>query len=609
MSVQESNDALSVADELLRKALARITRSQADGRAVVDQAYEIAQLVSQALQKHGRNASVISPLLLSAAAEVRETMNNGQAPQWKRVCAGDSRMESHPFFPKTKGFGVAQVSQSINAVAPRLPGVMSVPAIDSVPAEVVKTKTDKVKEPDRGTRRRREEEPGDESKTTTKKRKLAKRISSAIITDTEDEDSPPAGPTIFVKPPKGVVPDVTKEVKKVRLAVTEHRIHRPPGKDKGKKKVVEVKEPELYDPPCAKCSDEHKCVVAYGVRGLPVKACGRCFTLKVKCERPDDDASPTNHVRALRLRSKDVPVSQSKPVSRMTRATSRAHPPTPVVESEDPMDDAEVAVAAHEDVEMSHEADGEQATHIAAVTSTEPEVDQPATVASADNLPANHWEEDPHTIVMLPPSPPYFPSPPPHFTEPTILNAESTVHDRVVALAARVSAMEVADRDVAARVDAMHLDFDTRMSALRAEFSSMKADLDTTVILVDGVLNMVETLQRDRSAPNPSFLPPIADLNVASSVTALGRRYLNSVFNPSVAPSTNSVGVTDTSASRPFGRSDVQGTTFTSGQVTAEPVQAGPSSVSMLDGPSSEPMHAGALSAPSSPPSEAHTFP
>ncbi|KAG2062822.1 hypothetical protein BDR04DRAFT_1164592 [Suillus decipiens] len=105
MSVQESNHALSVADELLHKALARIKGFQADGRVVVDQAHEIARLVSQALQQHGRNASVISPLLLSAAAEVRETMNNGQAPQWERVCAGDSRMESHPFFHKTKGFG------------------------------------------------------------------------------------------------------------------------------------------------------------------------------------------------------------------------------------------------------------------------------------------------------------------------------------------------------------------------------------------------------------------------------------------------------------------------------------------------------------------------
>ncbi|KAG2072203.1 hypothetical protein BDR04DRAFT_1153465 [Suillus decipiens] len=105
MSIQESNHALSVADKLLHKALTQIKGFQADGWVVVDQAHEIAQLVSQALQQHGRNVLVISPLLLSAAAKVWETMNNSQAPQWEHVCAGNSHMESHPFFPKTKGFG------------------------------------------------------------------------------------------------------------------------------------------------------------------------------------------------------------------------------------------------------------------------------------------------------------------------------------------------------------------------------------------------------------------------------------------------------------------------------------------------------------------------
>ncbi|KAG2072144.1 hypothetical protein BDR04DRAFT_1153648 [Suillus decipiens] len=119
---------------------------------------------------------------------------------------------------------------------------MSVLAIDSPPAEVVKTKTNKGKQPDWGTCQPRKENPEDKSTTMTKKCKLAKCISKAILMDTEDEDGPPARPTIFVKPPKGVVPvtpapsnskastlDVTKEVKK----------------DKGKEKAVAVKEPEL----------------------------------------------------------------------------------------------------------------------------------------------------------------------------------------------------------------------------------------------------------------------------------------------------------------------------------------------------------------------------
>ncbi|KAG2070124.1 hypothetical protein BDR04DRAFT_1155924 [Suillus decipiens] len=445
MSIQESNHTLSVANELLRKALTQIKGFQVDGWVVVDQAHEIAQLVSQALQQHGRNASVISPLLLSAATEVWEMMNNCQAPQWECVCAGNSHMESHLFFPKTKGFvapGVAQASQPNNTVAPWLPKVMLVLVINSPPAQVVKTKTDKGKQPDQGTRQPREEDPEDESTTTTKKHKLAKHISKAILTDTKDEDGPLARPTIFVKPPKGVVPvtpapsnskastlDVTKEVKKVRLAVTEPLIHRPTWKDKGKEKAVAVKEPELYDPPCAKCSDEHKCVVTYGVRGLPVKACGRCFTLKVKCEQPIADTAPTDHVRVSHPQLKATPVLKSKLASRMTRGTSRACPLMPVVESEDAMDDADVAVAAHEDVEMSHEANAKWPTHIAAMTPMEPKVDHPAAIASADDFPADHWQEDPNTVFMPPPSPPYFLSPPPHLTEPTILDAESMIHN------------------------------------------------------------------------------------------------------------------------------------------------------------------------------------
>ncbi|KAG2064668.1 hypothetical protein BDR04DRAFT_1122399 [Suillus decipiens] len=369
MFIQESNDALLVTNKLLHKALAWI---------------KCFQLVSQALQQHSRNTLVILLLLLSVATKVWETMNNSQAPQWECVCAGDSHMESHPFFPKTKGFvapGVAQVSQPqpINAITPWLP----------------------------------EEDPEDESTTTMKKSKLAKHISRAIITDTEDEDGLPARPTIFVKPHKGIVPvtpapsnSKAKCDQGGQVAITKLHIHRPTGKDKGKKKVVEVKEPELYDLPCAKCSDKHKCVITYGVRGLPVKACDRCFTLKVKCEQPADNTALTDHVRALYPWSKATLVSKSKPALRMTRVTSHAHPSMSVVEFKDTMDDADVTVAAHENP-----------THIAAMTPMEPKVNQPAAIASADDFPADHWQEDPDTIVMPPPFPPYFLSPLPYLTE------------------------------------------------------------------------------------------------------------------------------------------------------------------------------------------------
>lgn len=45
MSAQQSNDALSVAEETLKRALIRIKIYQTDGRVVVDQAHDIARLV------------------------------------------------------------------------------------------------------------------------------------------------------------------------------------------------------------------------------------------------------------------------------------------------------------------------------------------------------------------------------------------------------------------------------------------------------------------------------------------------------------------------------------------------------------------------------------
>ncbi|KAG2134171.1 uncharacterized protein EDB93DRAFT_1254603 [Suillus bovinus] len=150
MSSQPSNNALSVADASLCIALTRIKRDEADGWAVVEQAHDIARLVSQALQQHGRNALVILPSLLSAATEVWATMNVGQAPQWVRVRVDDSCMESHPFFPKTIGF-VALMPVTVPhpppTVTPPAPKVVSVPLIDSLPAEASKATTDKGKQP------------------------------------------------------------------------------------------------------------------------------------------------------------------------------------------------------------------------------------------------------------------------------------------------------------------------------------------------------------------------------------------------------------------------------------------------------------------------------
>ncbi|KAG1834618.1 hypothetical protein DFJ58DRAFT_735784 [Suillus subalutaceus] len=592
MSAQQSNNALSVANKSLHSHLNRIKLFQSDGRVVVDQAHEFAKLVSQALQQQGRNASVVPPLLLSAAAEVRATMNIGQVPQWECVRVDDSHMESHPFFPKTQGLAapaLAPVPTPLPVpvpVPPPAPKVMLVPPIDSLPVEAAKPTADKGKQPVWGTWRAREDESGESGNVSRKKRRI---VSKAIISDTEDDDGQPGGTIIVVKL------DTAKKVKQVRFtssprssplrdvqADTKERIGRPTPKGKGKEKekewAVTIAEGDVYDSPCKRCSAQFECLAALGRKGQITKSCARCYEMKVKCDRPVPNKLPqmAELVQSSRPRSKAPLASTSKPQPRATRAASHARLPPPVVESEDTMDDEDVAVEADEDIAMSHAADTEQQTDVAAVTPSET-VNRPAAMASAKDFPADHWQEVTDDTPILPPPPPP-PPPPAPAAKPTTSSAELTIHDCVVSLAARVAAMEMADRNTLARVDAMEHNFNSCISSMRAEFSDVQLSFNATVDVVNGLANMVEKMRQERSVLNTSFPPPAIGPTGASTATDMGIRYLTGVFGPSVAPNADSVAVSQPSASRPFGRPDVQGRTFTSGQPSSESVQAGPSS-------------------------------
>ncbi|KAG1828769.1 hypothetical protein DFJ58DRAFT_848923 [Suillus subalutaceus] len=585
MSAQQSNDALSVADKSLRSHLNRIKLFQSDGRVVVDWAHEVAKLViltslkSQALQQHGRNALVVPPLLLSAAAEVRATMNIGQVPQWECVRVDDSCMESHPFFPKTQGLAapaLAPVPTPLPVpvpVLPPAPKVMSVPPINSLPVEAAKLTADKGKQLVRGTQRAREDESGESGDVSRKKHRI---VSKAIISDTEDDDGQPGGTIIVVKPSKVAVPQTPAPAKKVKQADTKERIGRPTPKGKGKEKerAVTIAEGDVYDPPCKRCSAQFECLAALGRKGQITKSCARCYEMKVKCDRlvPNKLPQMAEPVRSSRPRSKAPLASTSKPQPRATRAASHARLPPPVVESEDAMDDEDVAVEADEDVTMSHAADTEQKTDVAAVMPSET-VDRPAAMASAKDFPADHWQEVTDDTPILPPPPPPAPA-----AKPTTSSAKPTIHDRVVSLAVRVTAMEMADRNTLARVNAMEHDFDSRISSMRAEFSDVQLSFNAMVDVVNGLANMVKKMRQEHSVLNTSFPPPAIGPTGASTATDMGIRYLTGVFGPSVAPNADSVAVGQPSASRPFGRPDVQGRTFTSGQPSSELVQASPSS-------------------------------
>ncbi|KAG2116989.1 uncharacterized protein F5147DRAFT_648607 [Suillus discolor] len=522
----------------------------------------------------------LEPSNSTAATKVRATINQGLVPQWNCVRVDDPHMKSHPFFPKTVGYvqpapALAPApapapepapAPALSPVLPPAPKRMSVLPIDALPRAghahnltVTGTMTDKGKQSDRGTRRSRDDSPNAEP--GRKKQKVLKCLSKAIISDTEDKDRQPTGTIVVKQRPKIIESSgaaapkskgMTKNVKQVRFTTSslsshitdlqpeaEANIGRVQPKGKGKEKAVNIAEPVRGRGLLKADAEEVRC-------NRPVS---------VDTRRPSTTQAPKSHPR-----SKAAPASKLKAKSQTTRATSRARPPTPIMESEDTAD-TEASATSQDDVEMDHDTDAERDTDIAADMSDEPAdqimVDQPGAIASAADFPADHWLEatDDAPIPIPPPTPP---------ADPLSLPSTPTILECVLALTTQVTDMQMADNNALARVNAMEQEFDTRISSMCAELSSMQLDVGATVTLVNGLVCLVEKLRQERVIANPSFPPPMLSHGNESSATAFGMRYMNGVFGPLAAPTSLSAGVGQTSASCPPGRPDTQGDTFTS---------------------------------------------
>ncbi|KAG1726512.1 uncharacterized protein EDB91DRAFT_1254286 [Suillus paluster] len=575
----ELNQALAVTDASLCHALCWIKIHEADGSVVIDQAHAVTRLVSTALQQHGRNASLILLLLLSAAAEVRVTMNQGIAPQWAQVRDNDTRMESHPFFPKTVGYVAGGTPEPAPQVAPApapapTPAPMSVPLIESLPTTghqhnllVPGTMTGKGKQP--ACRTQRSQEDSLSTETGQKKRKVSRPLSKALVSNTKDEDGQPGGTVVVVKPASPLKSKgMTKGIKKTHA---EDTIGRTPAKGKGKEKAKEVAEP-IRGRPLAKADAGAKTECSISARSPSTHSVIVRSTLQ-ECDQlmsvHSDTPVPMAHPRSRAApASKKVPPtatprSKSNGLLRRTRATSRARPPTPILESEEEAVKAtDVSITGDDDANMEPTANApaEPAVDDKIV------VDEPRAIASADDFPADHWVEPNSDYFIIPTAAPAagdvsLPS-------ASLPPAVSAIHECVVSLAAKVTAMQLADKNTLARVDAF--------------------DLGTTVNLVNGLTSLVEKLQQAQTIANPLFPPPMMSNFGATSATpqmqVMGIRYLNGVYSPSVATSASAA---DPSASRPFGRPDMHGDTFTSGQASSMSAHASPSSAPAVVGPHS----------------------
>ncbi|KAG2130434.1 uncharacterized protein EDB93DRAFT_1255920 [Suillus bovinus] len=265
------------------------------------------------------------------------------------------------------------------------------------------------------------------------------------------------------------------------------------------------------------------------------------------------------------------PEQAKKPISITTRAAMHQFQPTLILVSEDAMDDTDQVVQGNDDTDMPDVTDLQQETDIATKMVIEPEVKdqhtagQSGAIALVDDFPADHWQKETNVIPL-----PIYPAMP-ATDRPSSTPAPSNTHEHVLALAAQVTAMEMANRNAVARVNAMEQDFNSRISSMRLKLLVMQ--------LNHGREASAEVI------PNPLFQPPTMSYGNSSSATVFGMRYLNSIFGPLVPPIPQSANIGQQSAYGPSACLDIQGTTFTSGQASSASKLAGPSSTPAAVGP------------------------
>ncbi|KAG2057625.1 hypothetical protein BDR06DRAFT_1036812 [Suillus hirtellus] len=563
-SQQESNNALVLTDVF-------IIHWEGDGRELIDEAHEIVRHVSQGLQQHGWTCSVISPFVLSAAAKVQATMNQGLVPQWHCVWADDPRMESHPFFPKTVGYKQPVPAPAPAPVLAPAPTPASAPVLAPAPAKLQAHSPVASPAPTQISR-----EDSTDVESGWKKLKVSKHLSKAVISDTEDKDRQPTG-TIIVKWPKNVEPSPAALPK---AKGNMKSVKQPHGK--GNKKVVDIAEPTRGRGPLKANTDEmHWQALSCGGQqgsgwvletwiGHPKVRMRRGNI--IGCRSGIRDMTPVPSATSRSVGRFLGPINNAGDKVTPSSVKGRTHiqiqgsildNQSNLAESKDAVEDMDESATSSNDADMEPDTDTEWQLNITTEMSVDPEdeimADQPADMASAANFPAKHWLEPTEEVpVTIPP-----PTPAANPLSLSSSPSSPTILKCLLALTTQMNAMQLANEHALARVNAMEQEFDARISSMHAELSSMQLDVGATVTLVNGLVGLVKKLQQEQVVANPSFPPPALSHANESSATTFGMRYLNGVFGPSVAPMPLSVGVGQSSALHPSSHPEVQGGTST----------------------------------------------
>ncbi|KAG2127664.1 hypothetical protein DEU56DRAFT_915626 [Suillus clintonianus] len=308
-SAETSNKALSDAAAQVLQILAVAIMLQDGNPEHLRFAVQVGNIMTPVFAMHSSSATVVPPVLLSAAMEMQEHLDDTRqwfvsAPVWENIGADDPRIQQHPLKDKARTILVsrpvpststAAVAQSTPGPGPSRPKPKPKPALKKKPAEgkLDKGKAKEVVPP--------EDVQGDQGRGRTLAIEKRRRDSGSSPTP-----APPGG--LQSSSGNAAPPPQATFSKKQKIAQDPV----PPPADAPQEDITADKDaPELV-PHCDQCIKVSViCRRGYGASGGTLKACARCSKGKFKCSRSKIDAG-------------EVPKGQP----RRPRSSSRRRPPT-----------------------------------------------------------------------------------------------------------------------------------------------------------------------------------------------------------------------------------------------------------------------------------------
>ncbi|KAG0691602.1 hypothetical protein DFH29DRAFT_1010670 [Suillus ampliporus] len=283
-SAETSNKALSNAAAQVIQILAGAVKLKEGHPEHLRLAVQMGEIMSPVFATHGISATVVSPILLSAAMEMLEHLDPTRqrfvtAPVWANIRADDPQDPAASIERQGPHYRCIQAG-AINIHHRGL-------KVDARPRPIkAKTQAGIKEEAGRGSSNRQ----GDEACTLASEKRRQDSSSS----------EPPAPPVARQSSFENSASPPATISKKQR--VTEAPL--PPPADGPQEDITDDMDASEVVPHCDQCIKlSIICRQGYGATGAALKACARCSRLKLKCSRSKIDAAPKPKGQPRRQRS------------------------------------------------------------------------------------------------------------------------------------------------------------------------------------------------------------------------------------------------------------------------------------------------------------------